>query len=113
MGDGIDQEALTATGADGDGSNRPANRQQYSSESATNAARSCEPDKGSRNENGQPNVLTFNALSGTRRDTAKRGESRPGGIRTPDQGIMSPLLSPLSYGPFSGFFVFYALYRTE
>ena len=25
--------------------------------------------------------------------------SRPGGIRTPDQGIMSPLLSPLSYGP--------------
>lgn len=24
---------------------------------------------------------------------------RPGGIRTPDQGIMSPLLSPLSYGP--------------
>ena len=32
-------------------------------------------------------------------EKGKLVENRPGGIRTPDQGIMSPLLSPLSYGP--------------
>jgi integrase len=32
-------------------------------------------------------------------ENTTRNQSRPGVIRTHDQGIMSPLLSPLSYGP--------------
>jgi hypothetical protein len=32
-------------------------------------------------------------------ENTTRKRSRPGVIRTHDQGIMSPLLSPLSYGP--------------
>jgi len=32
-------------------------------------------------------------------ENAERNHNRPGVIRTHDQGIMSPLLSPLSYGP--------------
>jgi len=94
LGDG--SNAQRATGTDGqaaDGSWGQM-RGQYKVKSSLEAAESSEPDKDSRIGDGQPNVLTFNALSGKQREPAKRGGSRPGGIRTPDQGIMS-LRSPL------------------
>ena len=83
-------DALAATGTDGGGPNMPANRQQSSRETVQDLAGICRPDKDSRDADSQPNVLTFNALSDKRRESAKRVKSRPGGIRTPDQGIMSP-----------------------
>jgi integrase len=82
MGGGIGQEAMTATGTDGqaaDGSWGQM-RGQYSLKSSQDVAGSCEPDKDSPNESGQPNVLTFNALGSKQRKSAKRCGSRPGGI---------------------------------
>jgi len=116
MGDDSDQDAKRATGTDGrlhGVSKWPANGQHSSRDTAQNVAGSCEPDKDSQNGDGQPNVLPYNALSSKGRNVAERGGNRPGGIRTPDQGIMSPLLSPLSYGPFHGFSWFLLLHRTE
>ncbi len=94
MGGGIDQEAMTATGTDGGGSNMPANRQQYSSETMQDAADNCEPDKDSRNSDGQPNVLTFNALSGTGRDAAECCRSEVAGTRTQGLRIKSLVAKP-------------------
>ncbi len=39
-----------------------------------------------------PKALRVADLGDGMRSDAKKCESRPGGIRTPDQGIMSPLL---------------------
>lgn len=96
MGDGSDQDAKRATGTDG----RcvvPANRQQSSRETVQDAAGIYGPDKDSQNGDGQPNVLTFNALCETRRDIAGRGGSEVAGTRTQGLRIKSPLLYRLSY----------------
>ena len=43
-------------------------------------------------QNNRPKSLTLADLCDDVRTDATESESRPGGIRTPDQGIMSPLL---------------------
>ncbi len=80
----------------------PANRQQQRGETTPNAPNHGETPESDSEEIERPKVLRISELGRTRRNKGKHGRSRPGGIRTPDQGIMSPLLSPLSYGPGSG-----------
>jgi len=95
LGGDIDApEAQRATGTDGQRTEvvRGQMRGQYNRKTLQDAARNCEPDESNQDENEQPNVVPYNALSDKRRESARRDESRPGGIRTPDQGIMSPLL---------------------
>ena len=47
------------------------------------------------------NEKTSQPLGGETDDHQRqRCKSGPGGVRTHDQGIMSPLLSPLSYRPY-------------
>ena len=82
---------LEATGTDGSGPNMPANRQQYSRETAQNAAGSCEPDKNSRNEDEQPNVLPYVTLSDKRQEAAGQEERGAGGSRTHEWRFCKPL----------------------
>jgi integrase len=82
-------EAQRATGTDGRAVVRGHMRGQWGRKTLQDTAGRCEPDGNAPTESGCRNVLAFNALSDNRRDVAKRDESRPGGIRTPDQGIMS------------------------
>ena len=84
-------QAMAATGTEGDGSNMAANRQRAGSEIAQNVAGSCEPDKDSRNENEQPNVLPYVALSDKRREAAEREERGAGGSRTHEWRFCKPL----------------------
>ncbi len=81
-------QAMAATGTD---PNMPVNRQQYSSETMQNGAESCEPDKDSRNENEQPNVLPYVSLSDKRREAAEGGERGAGGSRTHEWRFCKPL----------------------
>lgn len=93
-------EALQATGTD-DGAAATGSRSGSTPDAKpfTKAAGTYKADKNTQNATDGPNVLRIKGLRGEKRESARRNESRPGGIRTPDQGIMSPLLSPLSYGP--------------
>ena len=91
-----EQEALSATGTDDSeqvtSKLMPANRQQLSGEGRRGTAkRASDADAEPRDRNGQ-NLLLLNVFGDDRREMALLDENRPEGIRTPDQGIMSPLL---------------------
>lgn len=58
---------------------------------AHNGARSGEPGKGARSENGQPNVLPYVALHETVRKAAGREERGAGGSRTHEWRFCKPL----------------------
>jgi len=95
MGDGSDTpDAQRATGTDGQTADVSWGqmRGQYNRKTLQDAAGSGELDEVGLNESERPNVLPLNALGDNRRDVARSDENRPGGTRTPDQGIMSPLL---------------------
>ena len=95
LGDDVDaHEAQRATGTDGRTAEvaRGQMRGQSDRKTLQDTAGRCEPGGNSPDESGCHKVLTLNALSDERRDVARRDETRPGGIRTPNQGIMSPLL---------------------
>ncbi len=87
-------ETAAATGTDGGGSNMAANWQRAGCETAQNAAESCEPDKDSRNENEQPNVLPYVTLSDKRREAAEGGARGAGGIRTHEWRFCKPATNP-------------------
>jgi len=52
-------------------------------------AGTCEPDKNNESDREQLNVLPYSGLRDKRRESARSDRSRPGRIRTSDQGIMS------------------------
>ena len=87
-------QALAATGTDANGTNMAANRQQCGSETSTIVARSCESSDDDRSVDGQRNLLTFNALSGTRQEAAELGGSEVAGARTQGLRIKSLMANP-------------------
>jgi len=86
---GSGPEALQATGTD---FSLPANRQQQTGEIIQYGAHASERADGGSTDDAGPKVLSLCSLGEERQHLAKGCESRPGGSRTPDQGIMSPLL---------------------
>ena len=91
-----EQEALLATGTDDSEQVTfklmPANCQQLSGEARRGTAKGAlDADAEPRERNGQ-NLLVLNVFGDDRREMSLLDESRAEGIRTPDQGIMSPLL---------------------
>ena len=61
-------------------------------ETGQNRANRCDEGSQPRAEEKSPKPLQIADSDSVSRDVAMTCESRPGGIRTPDQGIMSPLL---------------------
>jgi hypothetical protein len=75
--DEIGNQALRATGTDGEGELQvAAYRQQWSNESTREAAESCEADKEAQNESDDTKVLPINALGENLREPARRAEQR-------------------------------------
>ena len=69
-----------------------AHLQRAGCDSERNAALPDEPTRNSVTEDDASNSQVVAELDAVMLRPAARCESRPGGIRTPDQGIMSPLL---------------------
>ena len=96
---GDETALLQATGTDDHQlatSHMPANRQQWSGETGLDVARRGDGDRHSTGDAVCPKVIALNTLGDKRQYVARRDESRPGRIRTSDQGIMSPVKSVFS-----------------
>ena len=80
---------LQATGTDGGGQDIA---QQLNGKSSPSVAMGGETTPAEEPPNNHRKSLELTVFGGSRQDVARLDENRPGGIRTPDQGIMSPLL---------------------
>ena len=67
--------------------------QQLGRETVQSAALACEAESERDAQNKTPKSLRITDLGDEVQRDAKKCENRPGGIRTPDQGIMSPWVS--------------------
>jgi len=89
-------EILRATGTD-DNRHSPTHEAQHEAQQSVRERRrrdatGCDDRTKPALQQTSPKSLHIADLSDDVRRDAKENESRPGGIRTPDQGIMSPLL---------------------
>ncbi len=95
-GDSLPPEALRATGTDDltvedpEGAQRQAQRAERETRRST--AKECERESAGDAQKKSPKPLQIADLGDCVRDGALCHKSSPGGTRTPDQGIMSPLL---------------------
>lgn len=104
-GDIASPDAQRATGTDCGGSNLPANRQQYSRETAQDVARICKPEDAGESADdapeASPNMLPYRDLSGKLREDASCCDSSRSGTRTrtslTGQRILSPLRLPFRH----------------
>jgi hypothetical protein len=89
-------ETLRATGTDDAAANVPTGAQQQAQQSGRETMRAsatgCQSQSDERPPKTSRKPLQLADLGDDVRDDASWCASRPGGIRTPDQGIMSPLL---------------------
>ena len=66
--------------------------QQLQRDSLRTVAKGCDEEATEVAQEPSPKLLQVANLGSRLRPAAKRNKNRPGEIRTPDQGIMSPLL---------------------
>ena len=70
----------------------PKSAQQLGRETGQRGASGCDDQSADDAESKTPKSLRIADLGARVRDNASARESRPAGTRTPDKGIMSPLL---------------------